>query len=71
MKGSEYIARVITQLTSEEGSAQASYNGAFLTAALSVIREVESPLKEETLVKLAVMELRRGRDNLLCGRRAA
>jgi hypothetical protein len=31
--------------------------GAFLAAALEVVREIDSPMKEETLVRLAVLEL--------------
>jgi hypothetical protein len=31
--------------------------GAFLAAALEIVREIESPMKEETLVRLAVLEL--------------
>lgn len=69
--GREYIAAVLERLSSDEQKAQTSYTGAFLTAALSVIEEVESPLKEEALVRLAVLELKSRSKDLLCGRRAA
>jgi hypothetical protein len=31
--------------------------GAFLAAAIEIVRELDSPLKEETLVRLAMLEL--------------
>ena len=71
MKGSDYIKAVFEHLSSDEQIAKASLNGAFLTAALTVIQEVESPLKEETLVKLAALEVGNRRKKSLCGRRAA
>lgn len=72
-RGREYIATVLERLSSDEHVAQTSYTGAFLTAALAVIEEVGSPLKEEALVRLAVLELKNRNRNkeLLCGRRAA
>lgn len=70
-RGQEYIEAVLERLSSDEHKAQTSYTGAFLTAALSVIEEVESPLKEEALVRLAVLELNNRNKELLCGRRAA
>jgi hypothetical protein len=57
-KGSEYIAHVLEQLMSDECAAQTCYQGAFLTAALSIIHEVESPLKERALVSLAAIAIR-------------
>jgi hypothetical protein len=57
-KGSEYITRVLQQVISEDRSNQTCRQGAFLTAALSIISEVESPLKEQALVSLASLASR-------------
>jgi hypothetical protein len=39
--------------------------GAFLAAALEIVHQLESPLKEETLVRLAVLELASERTEVL------
>lgn len=57
-KGSEYIASVIEQISSESQQAQTRYQGAFLEAALSIIKVVESPLRERALVSLAALAIR-------------
>jgi hypothetical protein len=57
MRGSEYIRSVFGEVI-QEGSDRSVYpRGAFLAAALDILRELESPLKEETLVRLVVLEL--------------
>lgn len=70
-RGQEYIATVLERLSSDEQRAKTSYAGAFLTAALAVIEEIESPLKEEALVRLAVLEIKNKDKELVSGRRAA
>lgn len=70
-KSSEYIARVLEQVISDEQSYQTYRQGAFLTAALSIISEVESPLKERALVSLAVLACRGNSRELAHGQRAA
>lgn len=58
MRGSEYIRGVFGDLMQERSDRVAGcFQGAFLAAALEILRELESPLKEETLVRLAVLEL--------------
>ncbi|MFN4894950.1 MAG: hypothetical protein ACK5GN_03365 [Pseudomonadota bacterium] len=52
-KGSEYITSVLKQVMSDEATLHLNYQGAFLAAALSLVRDVESPLKERALVSLA------------------
>jgi hypothetical protein len=56
MKGSQYIREVFQDLTRERSSQGELSEGVFLAAALEVMREIESPLKEEALVRLAVLE---------------
>ena len=57
MRGSDYIRGVFGDVIQERGECSAYPQGAFLAAAIEIIRELESPLKEETLVRLAVLEL--------------
>jgi hypothetical protein len=71
MNGREYIMRVYEQLVSPESIETSAFRGAFLRAALSVVNEVDSPLKEETLVSLAVLELASGRSPISSRKRAA
>ena len=56
MKGSQYIREVFHDLTRDGSSQSELSKGFFLAAALEVMREIESPLKEEALVRLAVLE---------------
>jgi hypothetical protein len=70
-KGSEYIARVIEQLASEDHQAQARYQGAFLEAALSIVNVIESPLRERALVSLAALAIRQRSQEAPRTRRAA
>ena len=71
MNAAEYVSRVLSQLSSDEQIEKTSYNGAFLTAALAIIEEVESPMKEQALVQLAVLERDSRYKQAMCGRRAA
>lgn len=57
MRGSEYIRGVFGEVIQERSDGGAYPQGAFLAAAIEIMRELESPLKEETLVRLAVLEL--------------
>ena len=56
MKGSEYIRGVFHEVTRAGAPKEGHTDGVFLAAALEVMREIESPLKEEALVRLAVIE---------------
>jgi hypothetical protein len=71
MKAQEYIARVYEQLASGDGTQKGTSSAVVLHAALSVIQEVESPLKEETLVKLALLEIRNQQHYSVIRKRAA
>jgi hypothetical protein len=71
MNGREYITHVYEQLVSPESIEASTLRGAFLRAALSVVHEVATPLKEETLVSLAVLELSRGRSQKSSRKHAA
>lgn len=57
MKGSEYIARVVEDIKATKYDRQNVSQGAFLRAALSIIKEVESPMKEQAFVKLATLSI--------------
>ncbi|MEY4668101.1 MAG: hypothetical protein RL518_800 [Pseudomonadota bacterium] len=57
MKAREYIRGVYSDLIKEHPQGQGYPQGAFLAAALEIIREVETPMREETLVRLVVLEL--------------
>jgi hypothetical protein len=57
MRGSDYIRGVFGEFVQERRDSDSHRRGAFLAAALEVMRELESPLKEETLVRLAVLEI--------------
>jgi hypothetical protein len=71
MKRSQYLVKVVEELCSEENLAQTNYSGAFLGAALSIMREVESPLREEALVKLALIEAARHKQRGTARKKAA
>jgi hypothetical protein len=57
MRGVDYMRSIFGEINEEHKRGISSSRGAFLAAALVVVQELESPLKEETLVRLAVMEL--------------
>lgn len=68
MRGVDYVRGVFEEVAHEGSGRRAYRQGAFLAAALEVIRELESPLKEETLVRLAVLELEDTRERALTRR---
>lgn len=53
----DYIRSVYRELMRNQPPGSEYPQGAFLTAALEIMRELESPVKEETLARLAVLEL--------------
>lgn len=57
MRGGEYVRSVFQEVIQEHRQRSSSQPGAFLAAALAAMQELESPLKEETLVRLVVLEL--------------
>ncbi|MFO0417552.1 MAG: hypothetical protein ACK5Y6_09710 [Pseudomonadota bacterium] len=59
MKAREYLVNVVGELCSKDNLEKTNYSGAFLGAALAIMNEVESPLREEALVKLALIEAQR------------
>ncbi len=62
MRARDYVRGVFEEVIQEFQPSRESQRGAFLSAALDVIQELESPLKEETLVRLAVLEFEDSRD---------
>ena len=68
VRGVDYVRGVFEEVVQEYQPSQPYRQGAFLTAALEVMRELESPLKEETLVRLAVLELQDEQEQLLAYR---
>ena len=57
MQAREYIRSVYKDLMREQRQGLGNLQGAFLAAAIEVVHGIESPLKEETLVRLAVLEV--------------
>ena len=57
MQAREYIRSVYKDLMRQQPHGRGALQGAFLAAAIEVVRELDSPLKEETLVRLAMLEL--------------
>jgi hypothetical protein len=57
MRARDYIRSVYQDIMKERPHDRGYPQGAFLAATLEIIREVETPLREETLVRLAVLEL--------------
>jgi hypothetical protein len=55
MTPKKYVSSVVTQLSSVQHAEESACNGAFLCAMLAVVKDVESPLKEQTIVKLALL----------------
>jgi hypothetical protein len=56
-KGSDYISRVLSNITAEDQIGNTSYKGAFVAAALAILREVDSPIRERALVSLAALQI--------------
>ncbi len=69
MRGVDYVRGVFGDVIQEIQRGHGSHQGAFLSAALEVIHELESPQKEDTLVRLAVLELEEERSRLAVSRR--
>lgn len=59
MTGSEYILRVIDDIKATKQDRPNTSQGAFLRAALSILAEVDSPMKEQAFVQLATLPLRK------------
>ena len=57
MRARDYVRSVYKDIIQQQTQGRGGSQGAFLAAALEVVREIESPMKEETLVRLAVLEL--------------
>lgn len=68
MRGVDYVRCVFGDVIQEIQRGHGGHQGAFLAAALEVIRELESPQKEDTLVRLAVLELQDERSRALVSR---
>jgi len=62
MQAREYIRGVYRDITRQQAKGLTYPQGAFLAAALEIVEELESPLKEETLVRLAILDLEGERD---------
>jgi len=71
MTGNEYVQKILQDLVSEDQLSNTAYNGAFLAAALSIIQEIESPMKEDALVRLAMLERQVQCTDPLCDRKVA
>lgn len=61
MQAREYIRSVYKEIMRDQPHRQGYPQGAFLAAAVEIIQEVRSPVKEETLVRLVVLELEKER----------
>ncbi len=55
MQGSEYIRKVFSEIAMAKNFGLSPYEDAFVRAVLEVSRDVESPLKEEAIVRLVAM----------------
>jgi hypothetical protein len=71
MNAKDYVEKIMAELTSPKRKNATAMRGAFLGAALQIIREVESPLKEEALVTLATLEFHTARRDSLPRRKIA
>jgi hypothetical protein len=58
MNSKDYISAVYQQLSALEYAEHTALDGAFLHAMLAVVKDVESPLKEQTVVSLALLRTR-------------
>jgi hypothetical protein len=56
MTGREYIQEVFRELRQSAARDSRHRSEIFMMAALDVLRELDSPLKEETLVRLVILE---------------
>ena len=71
MNARDYIQRVYEQISSADSRDHSGVPGAFLGAALAIIGELESPVKEEALVSLALLEVSKKRASITTSKRAA
>ncbi len=55
MNSREYIQKIFLEIVSAPNYGLSDYEDAFVRAALEVTREVESPHKEEAIVRLVAM----------------
>ncbi len=58
MKGKEYIRNIFRDAHFAQ-AAETAQDGAFLIAALELLKETESPLREEAFTKIALRGVRR------------
>ena len=58
MNSREYILQVFSEIISAENYGLSDREDAFIRAALEVAREVESPHKEEAIVRLVALRAR-------------
>jgi hypothetical protein len=56
MTGRDYIRDVFKDLSRSNGRVKRRRHEFFMLAALDVLKELDSPIKEETLVRLVIME---------------
>jgi hypothetical protein len=56
MKGQQYIREVFKEALSSTRAEPHLLDGSFLMAALELLKEVDSPLREEAFAKLALHE---------------
>lgn len=61
MNSREYIQKIFLEIVSAPNYGLSEYEDAFVRAALEVSREVESPLKEEAIVRMVLMQRRQSR----------
>lgn len=61
MNSREYIQKIFLEIVSAPNYGLSEYEDAFVRAALEVSHEVESPLKEEAIVRLVLMQCRQTR----------
>ncbi len=71
MNSKEYIEKIVEELAVMERQGGAALRSAFLGAALAIVREIESPLKEQALVTLATLELHAARRGEQCMKKIA
>ena len=58
MNSREYISKIFAEIVTAENYGLSPLEDAFVRAALEVAREVESPLKEQAIVRLVAMQSR-------------
>lgn len=58
MKSRDYIRKIFAEIVSTQNYGLSPYEDAFVRAALEVAQEVESPLKEEAIVRLVALKRR-------------